>query len=136
MFDDHAFEQIRDVLTAVGGILEEVQQLFPFDHDDRIALFVEERDDGVLVHAVGFALELIDARAEFDDTLLLLVYRQRFAETVGCIDDDLGQPASARPDARAARKEAREAAIRRTRVKRSCRGKSRTSCGEKRTAWS
>ena len=83
MFDDHALEQIRDVLTSVGGGFEEVQDLFPLDDDDGIAFLVEERDDGVLVHAIGFAFELIDACGEFPDTLLLLEYSQRFAETVG-----------------------------------------------------
>ncbi len=69
VLDDDAFEQIGDVLASIGCRFEEVQDLFPLDDDDRIALLVEERDDRVLVHAVGFALELIDARGQFDDTL-------------------------------------------------------------------
>ena len=66
------FEQIRDVLASIGRRLEEVQDLFPLDDDDRIALLVEEGDDRILMDAVGFTLELIDARGEFHDALCLL----------------------------------------------------------------
>ena len=69
VLDDHAFEQIADVLAAVGRRLEEVEDLLPLDDGDRIALLVEERDDGVLVDAVGLALELVDARGQLEDAV-------------------------------------------------------------------
>ena len=60
VLDDDAFEQVGDVLAAVGRRLEEVEDLLPLDDRDRIALLVEELDDAVLVNAIGFVFELAD----------------------------------------------------------------------------
>ena len=64
MLDDDALEQICHVLASIGGGLEEVEDLFPFDHDDGVAFVVEERDDSILMDAVGFAFELINPRGQ------------------------------------------------------------------------
>ena len=88
--------RLRDVLAAVGGGFEEVEDLLPLDDDDRIAFLVEERDDGVLVHAVGFAFELIDARGEFERRpACFSSTASASAETVGRVADDVGQPPGA-----------------------------------------
>ena len=60
VLDDDTLEKIGDILASIGGRLEEVQNLLPLDHDNRITLLVEERDNRVLMHAVGFTLQLID----------------------------------------------------------------------------
>ena len=60
VLDDDAFEDVGDVLAAVGGVLEEVEHLLPLHHDDRIALLVEQLADRLLVDAVGFVLEPVD----------------------------------------------------------------------------
>ena len=46
---DDAFEHVGDVLAAVGGVLEQVEDLLPLHDDDRVALLVEQSADGVLV---------------------------------------------------------------------------------------
>ena len=92
VLDDHAFEEVADVFAPVSGGLEEVEDLLPLDDSDRVAFLVEERDDGVLVHAVGFTFELIDARGELEHALaLLLEDGQCFGDPVTC-----GTPGSLR----------------------------------------
>ena len=60
VLDHDALEDVGDVLAAIGGVLEEVERLLPLDHDDRIALVVEQPADRLLVDAVGFVLEPVD----------------------------------------------------------------------------
>ena len=67
MLDDDAFEQVGDVLAAVGRGFEEVEDLLPLDDGDRVALVVEQLDDRVLVAAIGLVLELLDLRRELQD---------------------------------------------------------------------
>ena len=42
VLDDDAFDDVGDVLAAIGGLLEEIERLLPLDDDDRIGLLVEE----------------------------------------------------------------------------------------------
>ena len=72
VFYYHAFEQVGDVLAPVGGGLEEVVDFLPLDHGNRIALLIEEPDNGVLMNAVGLVLELADARSELHHAFALL----------------------------------------------------------------
>ena len=37
VLDDDAFEQVADVLAAIGGGFEEVEDLLPLDDGDRVA---------------------------------------------------------------------------------------------------
>jgi hypothetical protein len=97
VLDHDAFEEVPDVFTPVGGRLQEVEDLLPFDHDDRVALLVEERDDGVLVDAIGFTLELVDARRELEHAVAFLERCQRFGDPVGRLAHDIGEPPRARP---------------------------------------
>ena len=60
VLDHDALEDVGDVLAAVGRVLEEVERLLPLHHDDRIALFVEQPADRLLVDAIGFVLEPVD----------------------------------------------------------------------------
>ena len=85
VLDDDAFEKIRDVLASIGRRFEKVQNLLPLDHDNRISLLVEQRDDRILVHAVGFALELIDPRGKLRDPVCFLERAECFTEAVGRI---------------------------------------------------
>src|SRR5215207_7792600 len=39
---DHAFHDVGDVLAAVRGLLEKVEDLLPLDDRDRIALLLEQ----------------------------------------------------------------------------------------------
>src|SRR5687767_6955424 len=99
VLDDDAFEQIADVLAAVRGCLEEVEDLLPLDHRDRVALLVEERHDRVLVHAIRFPLELIHPRRNFKDSATTLIQGgQRFGNPVHRLADDVRQPPGAGSD--------------------------------------
>ena len=72
MFHDDVFEEVGHVLTAVGGVLEQVEDLLPLHDRDRIALFVEELSDGFLMNAVGFVLETVDLDGAFEDAAVFL----------------------------------------------------------------
>jgi hypothetical protein len=41
VFDDDAFEQIGDILTAVGGFFEKVEYLLPLDDHHGVMLIIE-----------------------------------------------------------------------------------------------
>ena len=69
MLDDDAFEHVGDVLAAIGGLFEEVEDLLPLDDDDGVALFLEERLHGRLVRAVRLVLEAVDLDGALGDAL-------------------------------------------------------------------
>src|SRR5437667_31366 len=64
VLDHDAFEHVGNVLTAVGRVFEEVERLFPLDHDERIVLFVEQSHDGMLMHAIRLVLEPVELVGE------------------------------------------------------------------------
>src|SRR5581483_10564051 len=96
VLDDDAFEQVGDVLAAVGRGLEEVEDLLPLDHRDRIALVVEQLDDRILVDAVGLVFELADARRKLQHAFAPLEQRERLVHAIDGIADDVDQPLRAR----------------------------------------
>src|SRR5678815_3128654 len=92
VFDHDAFEQVRDVFAAIGGSLEEVENLLPLDHRDRVPLLIEELDDGVLMHAVCLVLELFDARGHLENAIAAFQRGECFADAVERLADDLHEP--------------------------------------------
>ena len=100
VLDDDAFEQVGDVFTAVGGSLEEVEDLLPLDHRDGIALLVEELDDGVLVDAVCLVFELLDACGYFQHAVAPFERVERLRDAVERLADDFDQPLRAGTDPR------------------------------------
>src|SRR5262245_45597200 len=100
VLDDDTLQEISYVFAAIGGGFQEVEDLLPLDHDDRVALLVEERDDRVLVHAIGLAFQLIDTRRQFDDPFTFLERAKRLGDAVGRVADDFGQTPRAWPDPR------------------------------------
>jgi hypothetical protein len=94
-------EQVGDVLAAIGGGLEEIEDLLPLDHRDRISVFlIEQFDNRVLVHAVGFVFKLADARGELQHTRALVERADRLGHAVERVTDDVGKPAGAGTDRR------------------------------------
>src|SRR5206468_12222952 len=88
VLDHDAFEHVGNVLTAVGRVFEEVERLFPLDHDERIVLFVEQSHDGMLMHAIRLVLEPVDFDRMSDEPLVLLERTEREAHRVGRRRDD------------------------------------------------
>src|SRR4030095_2251658 len=98
VFDDDAFEQIGDVFTAVGGGYEEVEDLRHLDYRNRIALLIEELDDGVLMDAVCLMFELLDTSGHFEDAVPPLESGQCRRDPVDRVADDVNQSLRAGAD--------------------------------------
>src|SRR6188472_902548 len=96
---DDAFEDVGHVLASVGGLLEEVQNLFPLDDDDGVLLVFEERLHGGLVGPVGLVLETVDLDGALGDALPLFEGLHRADDLLDRIADQPRQLAGARPDA-------------------------------------
>src|SRR4030095_9650543 len=92
VFDDDAFEQIGDVFAAVGGGLEEVEDLLPLDYRNRVALLIEELDDGVLMAAVCLMFELLDGSGHLEDTAAPLESLQCLRDAVERVANNINQP--------------------------------------------
>src|SRR4249919_3135658 len=60
VLDHNAFNDVGDVFASVRDLLEHVEQLFPFDDHDRIALAIEELPYGVMIGAVRLVFETVD----------------------------------------------------------------------------
>ena len=69
VLDHDAFEDVGDVLAAVGRLFEEVERFLPLHDHDRIALVVEQPADRLLMDAVGFVLEPVDLDGVAEDAL-------------------------------------------------------------------
>src|SRR5436190_1101695 len=99
VLDDDAFEDVGDVLAAIRGLLEEVQDLLPLDDDDGVLLVLEEGRDGGLVSAVRLVFETIDLDGALGDPFSLLEGLDRADDLHGGVPDEPGQLARAGPDA-------------------------------------
>src|SRR3954451_11469874 len=95
---DDAFEDVGDVLAAVRGLLEKIQDLLPLDDRDGVLLVLEERLHGGLVGTVGFVLEAIDFDRALGDALALFERLQRADDLLDRIAHQLGQLAGAGAD--------------------------------------
>ena len=72
MLDHDAFENVGHVFATVRRVLEEIQRLLPLDHDNRVALVVEQPAERLLVDAVGLVLEPVDLDRVGDEAFVLL----------------------------------------------------------------
>jgi hypothetical protein len=72
VLDHDAFEHVRGVFAPVGGLLEEVERLLPFDDSSGSLFLVEQPADRLLVDAVGLVLEAIDFDGVGDQPFVLL----------------------------------------------------------------
>src|SRR5687768_9125492 len=57
--EDDSFDDVGDVLAAVGDDLHRLVDLFPLDHLDGIALLLEERGQAVAQQVVGRVLQSV-----------------------------------------------------------------------------
>src|SRR3712207_827542 len=69
VLDDHAAEDVRDVLGRVDRLLEALEDVLPPDDDHRIDAGVEERRHGLAAQAVAVVLEAVDLHGEVRDVL-------------------------------------------------------------------
>src|SRR5215203_6611513 len=83
VLDDDAFEHVGDILAAIGGLLEEVQDLLPLHDHDGIFLILEQRRDRRLVGAIRLVLEAVDLDRALGDALPLLERLARADDLVG-----------------------------------------------------
>src|SRR5258705_13327515 len=72
VLDDDALEDVGDVLAAIGGLFEEVQDLLPFHDDDGVLFILEQRRHGGLMGAVRLVLEAVDLDGALRDPFPLL----------------------------------------------------------------
>src|SRR5438093_2812373 len=96
---DDALEDVGDVLAAVGGLFEELQDLLPLDDLDRVLFFREEGADGRLKGAVRLVLEAVDLDRPLRDTFAALERLDRVDDLLGGIEDDARQLARPRTNA-------------------------------------
>src|SRR5258705_3496906 len=71
VLDDDALEDVGDVLAAIGGLFEEVQDLLPFHDDDGVLFILEQRRHGGLMGAVRLVLEAGDLDGALPEPLSL-----------------------------------------------------------------
>src|SRR4051795_7403661 len=95
---DDALEDVGDVLAAVRGLLEKIEDLLPLDDRDGVLLVLEEGLHGSLVGAGGFVLEAIDFDRAVGDALALFERLQRADDLLDRIAHQLGQLAGAGAD--------------------------------------
>src|SRR5665647_3429378 len=76
VFEDHALDDVRDVLAAIRGVLEVLVDLFPLDHHDRILLFLEQASDRAPEDRIRLVLEAIDVDAELERCVWVLEVTQ------------------------------------------------------------
>src|SRR6266850_175047 len=91
VLDHDAFEDVGDVLAAIGGLLEKVQDLLPLHDDDRVLLLVEQRLHGRLMRAIRLVLEAVDLDGAFGDPVPLLERLDRADHLVGRVEDQARQ---------------------------------------------
>src|SRR5438876_4124417 len=96
---DDPLEDVGDVLAAVGGLFEEVQDLLPLDDFDRVLLFREEGADGRLKGAVRLVLEAVDLDRPLRDAFAAFERLDRVDDLLGGIEDDARQLARPRTNA-------------------------------------
>src|ERR1041385_4122674 len=63
VLEDHALDDVGDVLAAIGCVLEVLVDLFPLDHGDRVLLLLEQAGDRTPQDHVGLVLEPVDVHA-------------------------------------------------------------------------
>src|SRR2546421_3048739 len=83
---DDPLEDVGDVLAAVGGLFEEVQDLLPLDDLDRVLLFREEGADGRLKGAVRLVLEAVDLDRPLRDAFAAFERLDRVDDLLGGIE--------------------------------------------------
>src|SRR4051812_29032198 len=66
-----AFEDVGDILAAIGGLLEKIEDLLPLHDRDGVLFVLEERLHGGLVGAVRLVLEAVDLHRALGDPLAL-----------------------------------------------------------------
>src|SRR4051794_7787093 len=76
VFQDHAFDDVGDVLATIGGRLEQLVQLFPLDDRDRILFLAEQPRNGTAKHGIRFVLEAVDLDALFQNDVGVLEVAQ------------------------------------------------------------
>src|SRR4051812_4162341 len=69
---DDAFEHVGDVLAAVRGLFEKIEDLLPLDHRDGVLLVAEQRLHRGLMGAIRLVLEPVDLHRAFGHALALL----------------------------------------------------------------
>src|SRR5215204_2669929 len=95
---DDALEDVGDVFAAVGGLFEEVQNLFPLDDGDSVGFVFEERLHGGLVRAVGLVLEPVDLDRALGHALALFERLHRADHLLDRVADQPRELARAGPD--------------------------------------
>jgi hypothetical protein len=84
--------------AAVGGFLEEIQDLLPLDDLDRVFLLLEQLAHGRLVGAIRLVLEAVDLDRRFGHALLPLERLGRLHHLLRAGHDDAGELTRPRPD--------------------------------------
>src|SRR3954447_8028643 len=69
VLQDHAFDDVGDVLAAIGRVLEVLVDLLPLDDGARVLLFVEQARHRDAQDRIGLVLEAIDVDALLADGL-------------------------------------------------------------------
>src|SRR4051812_38724888 len=72
VLEDHALDDVRDVLAAIRGTLEVLVDLFPLDDRDRVLLFLEQAGDRAPKDRVALVLEAVDVDADLERRLGIL----------------------------------------------------------------
>src|SRR6185369_4321030 len=85
VLEDDAFEHVGDRLARIGGRLEQVEDLFPLDDRDGVALLAEELRDSLAVEEVGLVLEGVDLADVLGHAGALLQRLDGEAELVGLL---------------------------------------------------
>src|SRR5512133_250080 len=74
VLQDHALDHVRHVLGAIGGRLDEIDDLLPLHDDERVVPALEQLRHGVAGQRVGLVLEEVHALAGLEHDLRVLLH--------------------------------------------------------------
>src|SRR3984957_3928491 len=69
LLEHDAFDDVRHVLAAVGGLFDVVEDVPPLHDVDGIVAVVKELGDGPAVDGVGLVLQAVDLHADVEEAL-------------------------------------------------------------------
>src|SRR2546421_4526946 len=91
MLDDHTFDDICYLLTAIDGFFKFLVNVFPLDNLERIASFMKQSAHGPLINVITFIFETVELDQALGHAFWLLQDRNDFIQLQGHPLNDSGK---------------------------------------------
>jgi hypothetical protein len=92
MFQNNALSDVSDILAAVGGALDILKDILPFDQFTHILFIAEHAGQSAAANIIGLVFQAIDFHGQLKDPLRLFeVAKQRdhFLDHPGTLKENL-----------------------------------------------